>query len=144
MEGKVSELLALCLNELGRRDSHRENEIKLSGADVASLSEARRLLDASLSEPLLIRELSRMVGLNEYKLKKGFKQLYGIPVHAYLVEKRMEKARELLEQRNSTVSKIAEYVGYSCPSSFSKAFRKRYGFNPSDCFNSEKNSDWSK
>ena len=94
----------------------------LSETDRAGLKEARRILDASISRTVTIRALSRMVGLNEYKLKKGFSQLYGIPVHSYLVDKRMQKARSMLEKNSLTVSEVAEYVGYSCPGSFFEGF----------------------
>ena len=134
IEGKVTELLALSLYQLCGADAQQCREIKLSKTDLSRLSEARGILDASLSKPISIRDLSRLVGLNEYKLKKGFTQLYGLPVHTYLIEERMQKARELLERQSGSVTEIAEYVGYSCPSSFSKAFRKRYGFNPSECY----------
>ena len=134
IEGKVSELLVLCLHELSSKRLHNRNGIILSATDLAGLKNARAILDDSLASSVTIRQLSRMVGLNEHKLKKGFKQLFGTPVHTYLVEKRMQKARIMLETRSSTVSETAYYVGYSCPGSFSKAFSKKYGFNPSDCF----------
>jgi AraC-like DNA-binding protein len=130
----MNEILILCLHHLSRGEYRAQNEIPLSRTDLEGLNEAKKILDASISQPLFIRNLSRMVGLNEYKLKKGFSQLYGVPVHAYLIERRMETARKLLEKRNLTVSETAEYVGYSGPSSFSKAFRKKFGFNPSDCY----------
>jgi AraC-like DNA-binding protein len=74
-----------------------------------------------------------MAYLNEYKLKTGFKALFGKPVYDYLLDKRMEYARLLLEKQTFHVYEVAEMVGYSDSSSFSKAFFKRYGYRPVEC-----------
>jgi AraC-like DNA-binding protein len=74
-----------------------------------------------------------MACLNEYKLKTDFKALFGKQVYAYLLDKRLEYARLLLEQRAFHVYEVAEMTGYSDSASFSKAFFKRYGYRPVEC-----------
>ena len=75
--------------------------------------------------------LSKRVCLNEFKLKKGFKELFGVPVYTYVLDKRLELARDLLEKK-LYVSDVANLVGYGNMSHFAAAFRKKYGVNPSD------------
>lgn len=133
LEGKALELLAVCVSAITERHSISDDFIKLSKMDMESIAQAKDLLDSSISSPITIAALARLVCLNESKLKKGFKYIYGKPIYTYLLDKRMETARILLETQNVTISEVAEYVGYESSSSFSKAFYKRFGFYPSGC-----------
>jgi AraC family transcriptional regulator, transcriptional activator of the genes for pyochelin and ferripyochelin receptors len=75
-------------------------------------------------------KLARQVGLNDYKLKRGFRQLFGTTVFGYLHAERMEKARTLLMNRQMKVTEVSHTVGYASLPSFSLAFRKRFGVSP--------------
>ncbi|SUJ28293.1 Bacillibactin transport regulator [Sphingobacterium spiritivorum] len=74
--------------------------------------------------------LSRKFAINEFKLKKGFKQLYGKGIFEYANSVRMEKARHLIEQQDYSLKEIAYQIGYATPSSFSVAFKNEYGMSP--------------
>lgn len=73
-----------------------------------------------------------MVCINEYKLKTGFKELFGIPVHSYVIDKRMELARFLIKEKKVSVTEAVVHVGYSDASHFAEKFRRKYGVNPSE------------
>ncbi len=75
-------------------------------------------------------ELSRRVNLNDFKLKKGFRQVFGTSVFGYLRQVRMEQARMLLEQARMNVTQVALNVGYANPSHFAAAFKGQFGINP--------------
>jgi AraC-like DNA-binding protein len=77
-----------------------------------------------------LRELSRLVGLNQFKLKKGFKALFGCSVFGHLHARRMEEAKRLLLERNTPIGEVARYCGYQYVQHFSTAFRKKYGVTP--------------
>jgi AraC-like DNA-binding protein len=128
IESKAQELLASCMDALQNRT--KNNGFSLSKSDMANLRKAKEIVDNHLSNPITLAKLSRMVCLNEYKLKNGFKTLFGKPVYAYLLDKRMEYARLLLEKQGLHVYEAAEMAGYSDSSGFSKAFFKRYGYRP--------------
>lgn len=66
--------------------------------------------------------LARRFGLNECKLKREFKALFGTTVFGYLRRRRMEEAARLLRETNRTILEIAEEVGYANPSHFARAF----------------------
>jgi AraC-like DNA-binding protein len=67
--------------------------------------------------------------LNEFRLKKLFKNIFGVGPYEYLVRKRFQKAKILLESGLS-VKEVAAQVGYR-PSDFTTAFREYFGFTPS-------------
>lgn len=133
LEGKAIELLSICLNRIAEKNTNNMSNIKLSKTEIQSLYRAKEILDNSISSPITITELSKLICLNEFKLKTGFKNIFRKPVYTYLLDRRMELARLFLEIHHKSVSEVANMVGYSSSSSFSKAFRKKYGFNPSDC-----------
>jgi AraC-like DNA-binding protein len=139
IESKVYELFAYCMDAL--QNKLKSNALPLSKSDIANLKKAKEIVDNHISNPITLAKLSRMACLNEYKLKTGFKALFGKPVYAYLLDKRMEYARLLLEKRTFHVYEVAEMAGYSDSSSFSKAFFNRYGYRPVECIsNSSKYS----
>ena len=78
----------------------------------------------------LREELSARFGLNEFKLKKGYKHFFQSTVFSDIHRLRMQHARQLLTERVMNVTEAAYYIGYSDLSSFSYAFKKRFGYNP--------------
>lgn len=133
LEGKSIELLSICLHNIMEKDINNIHKANLSKTDLQSLYKAKEILDNSISDFITITELSKLVCLNEFKLKTGFKEVFGKPVYTYHLDRRMELARFFLEINHISVNEVANMVGYSNSSSFSKAFTKKYGFNPSDC-----------
>ena len=85
-----------------------------------------------MDSPPSLSELSRQIGLNSFKLKKHFKELFGVPVFKYLQNERLNRANELLRREDLTVQEVAWDVGYDSLSSFSNAFTKKFGYRPSE------------
>ncbi len=96
------------------------------------LFQAKEILSQNLETPPSLTELSRHIGLNSFKLKKNFKQLFGVPVFKYLQNERLTKAFELLQDQHLSIQEAAWQVGYDSLSSFSNAFTKKFGFRPSE------------
>lgn len=94
------------------------------------LHQARERLLADLSAPPTIAELAMETGLNQLKLKKGFKQQFGDSIYRFFLMHRMERARELLHDHSVTDAAII--LGYSNISHFSNAFRKQFGVLPGE------------
>ncbi|MGC0151752.1 helix-turn-helix transcriptional regulator [Chromobacterium vaccinii] len=99
------------------------------------LQEARERLLSDLSQPPTIEQLSRATGLNQCKLKQGFKTLFGSSVYALFQKERMAKALKLLQELS--VTETASRLGYSNISHFSSAFRKEFGLLPSEARRAE-------
>jgi AraC-like DNA-binding protein len=71
-----------------------------------------------------------MAGLNEFKLKKGFKETFNQTVFEYLSDVRLETARNDLLNTGKSVTEIACELGYSSLQHFSAAFSKKFGVSP--------------
>ncbi|WP_349655183.1 helix-turn-helix transcriptional regulator [Paenibacillus konkukensis] len=102
----------------------------LTKTDMAKIRQARDILLRRMTEPPKLLELARMIGMNDFKLKAGFKEMFGTTLFGYLREKRLEKAYYLLQQESMSVTEACCEVGYSNPSYFAEAFREKYGINP--------------
>lgn len=131
LEGKILELVAVYLDEAVFENGARHSAGKFSAYDRDALYKARRILDENLAEPPTLEKLAKYICLNERKLKTGFKELFGLPVHAYIIDKRLEYARLLIEDKMLSVTEVALLVGYNDLSYFAEKFREKYGVNPS-------------
>lgn len=129
--GKAHELLALVLDQVARA-GRAVAATALPGDWVRSLMRAKETIDADIANAPSLAQLSRLVCLNEHKLKTGFKQLFGLPVHAYIIDQRLETARRLLQRGGITVTEAAHRVGYTELGRFAVTFRKRFGLPPSE------------
>ena len=130
MESKALEILALELDVFSRQRSlHGSGRSK---QDLQRLEHARFILENEFDDPPSLVELARRVGLNDFKLKRGFRQSYNTTVFGYVRRLRMEKARALLETGDLNVTEVALATGYNCFGHFSAAFKKHFGLLPSD------------
>ncbi|MBD2700480.1 helix-turn-helix transcriptional regulator [Spirosoma sp. BT702] len=91
---------------------------------------AQEYIMKNLDAPPSLTQLSRIVGINEYKLKRGFKEFYNNTVFGYLAEARLEIARNDLVETNKKAIEIASDLGYSSLQHFSHAFKKKFGYSP--------------
>lgn len=94
---------------------------------------ARDYLLTHMDAPPTLPELAAIAGINEFKLKKGFRELFDQPVFAYLADVRLQMARTALQQKQKTVTQIAFELGYASLQHFSAAFKKKYGTSPRNC-----------
>ena len=123
---KSVELLYLLCNPKGQEDSAPA----LERETVRRLAEICRYMEEHLDESLTISALSRRACLSTTTFKEGFRRLYGLPVHTWLRQRRMERAAELLRGSSLSVLGVAQSVGYGSASQFSAAFRRQYGMTP--------------
>ncbi|MGG1659940.1 helix-turn-helix domain-containing protein [Brevibacillus sp. NRS-1366] len=100
--------------------------------DRETIKQVREIILGHLENPFSIRQLSRQVGMNECKLKQGFREMYGMTIFELVRKARMEKAVWLMETEQLNIGQTAASVGYSNASNFTAAFRKHYGCNPSE------------
>ncbi|MFE0554918.1 helix-turn-helix transcriptional regulator [Paenibacillus sp. NPDC058910] len=130
MESKAMELIAL-FAEVEGHETVGGNRF-LSRDDLSKLEQARQLVIHHFEQPLSIQQLARKVGLNEFKLKKGFRERFGITIFELVRKQRMEKAIWYMETEGYNVGETAVSVGYSNASNFATTFRKYYGCNPGE------------
>jgi AraC family transcriptional regulator len=93
----------------------------------------RRVLDYvedRLGEDLPLRQLSALAGQSPSHFSRAFKQSMGVPPHRHLRERRLARARELLEGTQLPVLQVALEVGFASQSHFTTAFRRAVGCTP--------------
>lgn len=88
------------------------------------------LLEQNLQTNYTLRELARKALMNEFKLKKGFKQIFNKSIHALHYELRMQKVIQLLKETDLKLEDIARKIGYHFLTSFISAFRRSYKVTP--------------
>lgn len=102
----------------------------LSDEDIQKLRIAKVYIVQNISKNYTLIELAHQVGLNDFKLKKGFKELFGSTVFTYRHSIRMEKAKNML-QSGFQVNEVSEEIGYKHPHHFSAAFKEYFDVLPS-------------
>ena len=98
---------------------------------------AEKIIEAeSILMEHLTRDLPRLsviaqrVALSESTLKRYFKVMFGRSVYDYYLEKKMQVARNILQEDCLSVNEVADMVGYEKVSNFIKVFKKFHGFSP--------------
>jgi len=90
------------------------------------------LMHARLSEDISLDELAAEARLSPFHFARMFKQSLGVPPRVYLTRLRVEKACELLEQTDLSITQIALDVGYSSNQVLARVFLKHMRLSPSD------------
>ncbi len=129
LESKVWELMALLIEDLGTVSQACSPPV-LKPDDVECIHYASKILRRQITHPPTLIELARAVGINDHKLKVGFRQVFGTTVFGYLHELRLERSRQLLESGTVNVTEAAQSVGFASRGHFAAAFRRKYGVNP--------------
>lgn len=130
IEGKTLELIGLYFDELLSNHCSRRQVSDPSNDESDRIIYARDILLSRVADPPTLLELSHQVGLNDRKLKQGFRQVFGTTVFGYLHQYRMEQARKLLLMPGAKIAVVAQAVGYGNPEAFSVAFRRTFGIAP--------------
>lgn len=127
-QGKVFELLSLYFSE---RKADTESCPFLNDEEtVRKIKRAKEFLLKNWETPPSLKELAKMAGLNEYQLKVGFKQIYGNTVFGFLLDHKLDNAQLLLDTAKYKVNEVAYQIGYTNPSHFIAAFKKKFGVTP--------------
>lgn len=129
MRAKAYEILALFFNKEEGKDTDQCPFLN-DEENVERIRKAKRILVDGMTDPPTVKELALEVGLNEYKLKEGFKNIYGKTVFQFLNDFRLDTARHLLDSGRYKVNDTAFQIGYTNPSHFIAAFRKKFGMTP--------------
>ena len=114
-----------------------DNDIDtLSEKDTDQVVTISKFIEDNLSDLPTIEEIANKNFISESKLQKLFNVYYSCSVHDFTRNKRLDRARILLEDANYTIAEIADELGIRSNSYFSKIFKERYGVTPSKYKNS--------
>ncbi len=96
-----------------------------------NLHSARTFIDRHYDTPLTLERISREAGFSPYHFIRLFRATYKRTPHQYLMQQRIEKAKDLLRSSDLSIYDICYAVGFESLGSFSTLFRRIAGLSPS-------------
>jgi AraC-like DNA-binding protein len=129
LEYKVKEILLSALEAIGRSELQLL-PFALQPRDIEALHQAKAFIREQLPDWPSPGAICRATGLNELKLKIGFKHLFQLTPYEYYIELKMQEAKRLLLEGKESIVSIAYLSGYDHPSSFCREFKKAFGYTP--------------
>jgi AraC-like DNA-binding protein len=106
--------------------------LRAPGDVLVHLRRARDHADAHYTEQLGLGALADVAGMSRFHFQRLFTATYGLSPAAYLSQRRVERAQDLLRATNLTVTEVCHAVGFSSLGSFSSRFRDLVGESPSE------------
>jgi AraC-like DNA-binding protein len=90
----------------------------------------RKAVETNVTSNVSLEELAFLCNISLSSFKRHFTRIYGTSPNKWLLQRRMELARELLQHYNEKPSDVYHKVGYENHSSFTKSFRQFFGVTP--------------
>ena len=128
LEGCLLQLIALQLYSIGDINAGRET---LNGREREVMYAVKEYLEVNFTKDHSLLNLSREFGINQSKLQKNFKALFGVPVIEYVFNLKMQHAYTLLCDKGMYVAEVAPLIGYRNANHFATAFKRKFGVSPS-------------
>jgi AraC family transcriptional regulator len=127
-------LTKVLAHEFSRSDEEPSQKSPVSRGGLATWQSRVVIqhIEEHLSEQISLVTLADLARVSQSHFSRAFKQSFGVPPHEYHVQRRIDKAKALLAEREASVTDVGFALGYSHTSSFSVAFRKITGRSPRD------------
>jgi YesN/AraC family two-component response regulator len=110
----------------------RDVRVHCMPRSTGRLAKALEYLKSHFHEKLSLDAVASLCDLNRFELSRAFSECFGITFRGYLIEYRIKKAIELLENPHIRIIDVACLVGFRDVSYFSRTFRKHIGMAPSE------------
>lgn len=120
------EVLLICILRSGSLSVVPDNSRLLN----RECTQIKNYLDANYSEDITLDTLSVLTHMNKYYLAHTFTKYMGLSPINYLLQKRIQEGKSLLESTSYSIAQISDLLGFSSQSYFSQAFRKATGMTP--------------
>ena len=105
---------------------------ELTPTELAAVYAADQIIASNLSVHFSIQELAKMTRSNAQVLKVGFARIFGMGTFERLLQRKMDRAKYLLETTDKQVQVVSELAGYETVTGFINAFRKQFKMTPKD------------
>lgn len=123
--------LALAVQLLSRHRAPRATR-SLPGLPAKRLQAVADCIEADLAGDLSLSRLARIAGVSASHFRVLFKRSMGVPVHEYVIQRRVARARALLQAGRLSASAIAFEVGFAHQSHLARCMRRVLGVTPSE------------
>ncbi|MGK9236553.1 AraC family transcriptional regulator [Inquilinus limosus] len=100
------------------------------GLTPRKLADARAYIEANLDRDITLNEMAEAVGMSRFHFAKSFKIAAGTSPYRFLIERRLEKASDLLLETDDPIASVAQAVGFNSQSRFTQAFARDMGVTP--------------
>lgn len=100
--------------------------------NLARLNQVLSYIDEHSAEPISNRQLAEMMHLSEDRFGHLFRKNVGMAPQQYINEARLQKAKELIQSSEHTITEISRMVGFQDYNHFGRKFQKRYGCTPKE------------
>jgi AraC-like DNA-binding protein len=131
---QYAEALGIVLtHELVRINGDTELQEPVSRGGLAAWQQKRvaAYVEEHVADDIPLATLAELARLSPYHFSRSFKHSFGMPPHRYHATRRIERAKQLLANRERSVTAIALEVGFSDTSTFTSAFHRLTGETPS-------------
>ncbi|WP_343613060.1 AraC family transcriptional regulator [Novosphingobium sp.] len=108
----------------------RRAEPKVTGLSAGQLRKVSGFIEENLEDPLNIEDIAAVVGLNPIHFARQFKRSTGKPPYQFVIEKRVERARELLAADDMPIAQVAAAAGFSHQEHLTRVFGRQTGMTP--------------
>jgi AraC-like DNA-binding protein len=98
----------------------------------AAVARARELLDHQPGHAWKLEELARRAGISPAHLRERFREEIGLPPHQYLLQTRIDRARQLLRETDVPITQLARDLGFGSSQHFATTFKKLCGTTPQE------------
>lgn len=132
VQNRVMMLLENFFGWLYQQMSVSELNIRMTREEIDQILQIEQELLRDLAQPPTITQLARSAAISPSKLKRQFKDVFGLPIYVYFQKQRMAKAREMLLEGGRTIREIGMEMGFSNLSNFTLAFKKAHQLLPSE------------
>ena len=122
---KFEELMLYLLQKYGRKF-----ELYLYSLIIKETSSFKKIVESKIHSNLKLEEIAFLCNMSLSTFKRHFIKEYKVSPGKWLQDKRLQKAKETLEQGNLKPSDIYLDFGYNNLSNFSVAFKNKFGFSP--------------
>lgn len=126
----VESYVATIFAQLVRKQRYVPAVRKAGGLTPTSLNRVMEKIEEDLAVKLSLSQLAELAGLSVPHFCRAFKRTIGCPPYAFVVRRRIDRAKEFLRHSDISITGIALDCGFSSSSHFTNAFRREAGMSP--------------